>query len=366
MKCEEIINFMEEIAPLKLAEDWDNVGLLLGNSEQEINKIMVCLDVTDDVVNEAIKRKTDIIISHHPFIFKGLKKINENDLKGKNIYKLIKNNIGVYSAHTNLDSAEYGLTQHLAETLELKGINNLIDYKPEKLFKIVVFVPEESIDLVRAAMSDCGTGWIGKYSDCSFYSEGIGTFKPNKGSNPYIGTVGKLEKVKEYRIETIAPQNLIKKVIARIIEVHPYEEMAYDVYPLEISSHKYGYGKVGILENSIKLDDFIIKLKTALSINNVKMIGCNDNLIEKVAVFNGSLDVIILDKLSKDIDVLVTGDVKYHSAREIIDRGLFVIDAGHYGTEKIVVNMLSKRLSDRFPDLDIVCNSVEEDPFKIC
>ncbi len=365
ISCREIVEYMEELAPARLAEDWDNVGLLLGNKDQEIHKILVCLDVTGEVIEEAVNKKADLIISHHPFIFKGMKRIVENDFKGECIYKLIRNGIGVYSAHTNLDFAEQGLTGYLSGILGLKDVKNLRDYRPEKLFKVAVFVPEDSTEKVRESMTGAGAGWIGKYSDCSFIVKGTGTFRPLEGTNPYIGSEGELEEVDEYRIETIVPADKLKIVLKAMLDAHPYEEAAYDVYPLEISMNKYGYGKVGMLEGPRKLKDFIEDIKKVLNVSNVRVIGYKDKMVKKIAVFNGSYDNGILRDIQDEIDVLVTGDVKYHDARDMIDNGMCVIDAGHFGTENVVVKLLLEKLKSRFKDVEIIGNCVEKDPFEI-
>lgn len=363
-KASEIIRYMEELAPNNIAEDYDNVGLLIGSKDSTIKRIMVCLEVSSKVVDEAVSKNVDLIVSHHPVIFKGLKRINEDDPKGRIIYKLIKNNIGVYSAHTNLDVTDGGLNNYLSTILELTEIKNLMSYKSEKLCKIVVFVPMDNVDSVRDSMSRAGAGWIGNYSDCSFMTKGTGTFRPLEGTNPYIGTMGNLEKVNEYRLETVVPQKGLKKVIEAMIGAHPYEEVAYDIYPLDIVSKEYGMGNVGVLKEPKTLDDFIKVVKEKLNVKNVRVIGSNDREIKNVAVFCGSFDSKVAGPAKSKADVLVTGDVKYHDAMDMLEMGMCVIDAGHFNTERIIVPRLAELLSSRFSNLDIISNNVEEDPFK--
>lgn len=364
--CADIMEYLEKIAPLHLAEEWDNPGLIVGSRQQEINRVAICLDATPAVIQGAVEKGVDLIVSHHPFLFKGLKKINKEDDKGKSVYKLIQNNIGVYSAHTNLDAADQGLNSHLAALLGLKDIGNLKDYKMDRNYKIVVFVPEDSIESVREAMGNAGAGWMGNYSHCAFMAGGMGTFKPLDGANPYIGSKGKLERVAEYRLETIVPKDKLKAVVDAMLGSHPYEEVAYDLYALEQGGKGYSFGKTGILEEALDIDGFVALTKKALNIGNLRLIGKDKRLVKRVAVFSGSFDGDLEVLAKKDIDVLVTGDVKYHTALDIVDKGLCVIDAGHFGTERIIVPRLAELLKSRFNNLEIWSNDVEKDPFEYC
>ncbi len=364
VKCSEIIKFMEGLAPVSLAEDWDNVGLIIGSPGQEVKKVLVCLDVTSRVAEEAVEKKVSLIISHHPFIFKGIKRINENEPKGGIIYKLIRNGTGVYSAHTNLDFAVGGINDTLAGILGLSNIKNLKKYKSGKLYKVVVFVPEKDADTVRDAMSGAGAGWLGNYSDCSFMAKGKGTFRPLDGANPYIGSKGNLERVDEYRLETIVPEGRLKGVLSSMLEAHPYEEVAYDVYPLELSFNEYGMGKTGVLDEACKLEDFILLVKERLNIENVRVIGRAKSEIRNVAVFCGGFDESIFPAL-KEVDALVTGDLKYHASLDASEEGLLIIDAGHFATERIMVPRLVQLLSEKFAGINIEASTVEEDPIKI-
>ncbi len=364
IKCSELIEFMEEFAPVNLAEDYDNVGLLIGSRNQDIKKVLVCLDVTSKVVEEALEKKADLIVSHHPIIFRGIKRINEEDPKGSVIYKLIRNGIGVYSAHTNMDFTNGGINDTLAKLIGLNNIRNLRKHKAEKLFKVVVFVPEQNADALREAMCGAGAGWIGNYSDCSFMVKGTGTFKPLKGTNPYIGSEGNLEKVGEYRLETIVPQDRLKKVVDAMLEAHPYEEAAYDVYPMELSYKEYGFGKVGALNEAKSLDGFISIVKEKLNVSNVRVIGSAKNGVKNVAVFCGSFDSSVIRSMN-GVDVLLTGDMKYHDCLDAAEMGLCIIDAGHYATERIMVPHLAELLAGRFKSVDIEASTLEENPIKV-
>lgn len=364
IKCSELIRFMEEFAPLRLAEDYDNVGLLIGRRSQEIKKILVCLDVTSKVVEEALEKKADIIVSHHPFIFKGIKRVIEEDPKGGLIYKLIRNGIGVYSAHTNMDFTNGGINDTLAKLLGLENTRNLKKHKDEKLFKIVVFVPGQNAEALREAMCVAGAGWVGNYSDCSFMVNGTGTFKPLKGTNPYIGTEGKLERVGECRLETVVPQDRLKVVVDAMLEAHPYEEVAYDIYSTELSHKEYGFGKIGSLPEVKSPDEFISIVKEKLNVNNVRVIGNTEKGIRNVAVFCGSFDRDVISSM-KGADVLVTGDMKYHDCLDAAEMGLYIIDAGHYATEHIMVPHLARLLAGEFESVDVETSALEENPIKV-
>lgn len=362
--CKDVINFMEELAPPHLSEDWDNVGLMLGSKSKKIEKILICLDITKSVVQEAISLKVDMIISHHPFLFKGIKRIIAEEPKGELIYKLIKEDICVFSAHTNLDFAENGLNLTLAKSLGLKNIKNLKTHKKERLFKIVAFVPCEYGEKVTGAMTAAGAGWIGNYSDCSFTLEGTGAFRPLEGSDPFIGSTGQLEKVSEYRVETIVKEEILGKVIDSMLAAHPYEEPAYDIYALVQGGKEYGYGKAGELEQAVSLDEFITGVKNSLNIQSLRVIGSKSEKIKKVGVFCGSFDEDVISSL-KSLDILVTGDIKYHTALDISELGLCVIDAGHFATERIIVDELSRVLADKFSNIAIYPSKVENDPIKV-
>ena len=363
-KTSEIIDYLEEIAPTDLAMDFDNVGLLIGNRNASIKRVLICLEVTSEVVEEAINEKIDLIVSHHPVIFQALRRINEHEPKGRIIYKLIKNDIGVYSAHTNLDVTHGGLNNQLASIIGLRDIENLVTYKREKLYKVVVFVPINAVDAVRSAMSRAGAGYIGNYGDCSFMVEGIGTFTPYEGTNPYIGTEGRLEKVEEYRLETIVPEGMLKRVLESMKSVHPYEEVAYDVYRLDMAGREYGMGNIGELDRPETLEAFINRVKQKLSVGSIRVSGKISKEIKNVAVFCGSFDRGILGAVKSKADVLLTGDVKYHDAVDMREMGICAIDAGHFNTERIITPVLKKLLSDKFPDVETIVSDVERDPFK--
>lgn len=344
VKCQTIINIIEQIAPKNLAEDWDNVGLQIGDPAGEINAVLVTLDVNPQVVEEAVAKGAGLIISHHPLIFKAMKNIRADLPLGRMVTDIIKNGIAVYCAHTNLDSAGGGVNQVLAEILELADIMVLNPDKAEKLYKLVVFIPEGHTEQVSKAMTSAGAGWIGNYSDCTFLVEGIGTFKALEGSRPFIGQIGKVEKTREVRLETIIRENQVNKVVKAMLKAHPYEEVAYDLYPLANKTGELGLGRIGTLKTAIKLRHFIDMVKELLQVPYVRFNGEPEDEVKKIAVCGGSGANLMHKAVFAGADVLLTGDVKYHEAQEAAAMGLRLVDAGHYATENPVVERIADLL----------------------
>lgn len=365
MKCKEIMDIMEKLAPRELAESWDNVGLQIGDMEDGIKKILVTLDVTEEVVDEAIEKDIDMIISHHPFIFKPINNIIVGDPKGRIIKKLIKNDINLYVSHTNIDIAENGLNDMLAKKLNLENISILSPSQKEKFYKIAVFVPLGHEDKVRAALGNAEAGWIGNYSHCTFQTKGIGTFKPLEGANPFIGQVDEIEKVDEYRIETIVSQGNLSNTIKKMKEAHPYEEVAYDVYPMELEGKVSGLGRIGELENPKEYEDFINDIKDILEVDNIRMAGIKKDKIKKVGLCTGSGAEFMADASKAGADLYITGDVKYHEAQMAEELDILLIDAGHFSTEIIFIDGVKEYLDDKLSNIDIIKSQVNEDVFRI-
>ncbi|SDK39470.1 Nif3-like dinuclear metal center hexameric protein [Natronincola ferrireducens] len=368
-KVKNILEIMEELAPKGLAMKWDNVGLLVGSYENSVDKIMVCLDITEEVLQEAIEKKVNLIIAHHPMIFSPLKVVIREDYKGALVFKAITNNINIYATHTNMDIAPRGLNDFVAEKLKLQDVHVLDIIHREKLYKIVIYVPVGHEDKVADALNQAGAGHIGNYSHCSFRTNGTGTFKPLEGTNPFIGTMGQLEKVQEIRLETIASQSCLQQSINNMIQAHPYEEVAYDIIPLDNENNPMGLGRVGKLEKPIKLEEFIDNIKTVLQLKQIKYSGNPKTLVKKIAVVNGSgADYIEMAK-NKGCDCLVTGDVKYHDAQRAIELGINVIDAGHFETEIVFVDLvtqyLKKQMKERDIDVEVISSSTNINPFNI-
>lgn len=366
IKCIDIVNKLEELAPKHLAYDWDNVGLLVGDHTQIINKVLISLDASQSVIEEAIKKNVDLIITHHPMIFKGIKQINTSSIMGEKVIKLIKNNISLYTAHTNLDAANSGVSDILANKLKLHNSKILNITSKEDLYKIVVFVPIDSVEVVRETLAKNVAGHIGNYSECTFSSKGIGTFKPQTGANPYIGEKDKLEYVEEVKLETIVINSKLKKVVSEMLKSHPYEEVAYDIYRLDRVAEEIGIGRVGELEEEMTLGAFVQSVKEQLELDNVRVVGNLSKKIKKVAVSPGSSMGFVKDAIEAKADVYVTGDIKYHEAFDMLEAGMPLIDAGHFGTENILLPEIKEYLDKYFgKDIEVNLSQVNKDPFTI-
>ncbi|MFZ5352175.1 MAG: Nif3-like dinuclear metal center hexameric protein [Bacillota bacterium] len=351
VKCQTVVNILEELAPKRLAESWDNVGLLVGDGRQEVRRIMVCLDVPEWVVDEAIEKKVDMIIAHHPIIFSGIKKVNNDTVLGRKLLKLIKNNIQVYCCHTNYDIAAGGLNDILTEHFGFSKHEVIEITNQEKLYKLVVYVPINHEEKVFDAMLRAGAGHIGNYSACSFRIAGKGTFKPEAGSSPFIGSVNKLEEVDEYRVETIATEKVLGKVIREMLKAHPYEEAAYDIYELVNKGQAQGVGRLVTLDKEISLANLAENVKKALSIDTVKLAGSKDRKVGKLAILNGTGNKFINAAYFAGAQVLITGDMQHHETLDALELGMSVIDAGHYATEKLMIKAVSEYLNNKLRDL---------------
>lgn len=344
--CKSVIETIEQFAPLGLAAEWDNVGLQVGHPEAEVTGILVTLDVTLEVIKEALDLGVGMIVSHHPLIFKPLKQIRGDKFPGIIIQQAIKENLNIYAAHTNADSCARGVNTCLAEKIGLTEIE-VLQPAGHKLYKLVVFVPEGYQDSLREAMGDSGAGWIGNYSHCTFMALGTGSFNPLEGSNPFIGKTGKLEEVPEYRLETIVPESMVQSVLHQVLEAHPYEEVAYDIYPLENSDMSQGMGRIGKLPHEISLRELGEKVKQDLDCPWALISGNQEEMVQTVAVCGGSgAEYIPLAKARK-ADVLITGDVKYHQAMTARELGINLIDPGHNATERVVIPELAHYLRMR-------------------
>lgn len=365
-KVQRIINIINQIAPPRLAEDWDNVGLIIGDYAAAVDKVMVSLDVTDAVLDEAIEQGVQLIISHHPMIFSDLKTIRNDHPTGRLILKAIRHGIHIFAAHTNLDIAKGGINDILADRLELTRVKPLTDVTTEALSKIVVFVPGGYEEDVRNALGDAGAGWIGNYSHCTFQTTGTGTFKPLAGTHPFIGHEGELEKVKEVRLETIVPASRLQRVIKAMLKAHPYEEVAYDIYPLNNAGEETGLGRIGYLTEPMPLHAVLAKVKQVLMLPHLSYIGDLERLISKVAIMGGSGGSYIKKAVFQGADLYLTSDIKFHDGQLAESLGLTVIDAGHYGTEVVVVpylfNILQEEITRESLTVEVVQSTVKTDP----
>ena len=361
----EVIQLFEQFSPKAYAMEGDKIGLQIGALNQPVQNVLIALDVTEDVVNEAIAKDAQLIIAHHPPIFRALKKIATDTPSGRIIAKLIKHDIAVYAAHTNLDVASGGVNDLLADALELKKPEVLVPTYEDSLKKLVVFVPEENAEELREALGSAGAGAIGNYSHCSFSGAGQGRFLPGKDTNPHIGECGKLEAVNEVRIETIYPQSIEKRLIQAMIKAHPYEEVAYDVYPLENKGKQLGLGRIGYIDETT-LEDFAKHVKEVFDVENVRVVGDLKAKVKKVAVLGGDGNKYYSQAKFRGADVYITGDIYYHTAHDAMMAGLNMIDPGH-NVEKVMKKGLSKVMerlcNEKGYAVTFIPSEIETDPF---
>lgn len=342
MEVIELIKYFEKWAPPGAAWDKDNVGVQVGNSHSEIANILLALELNKKVLSEAKKKKCNLIFTHHPFLFKPLKSINfSKDEKSQIIEELIKNNITVYSAHTNLDFTRDGVSFELARKLKLNNIR-FLELEEENQFKIAVFVPEESLDEVSSAMFDNGGGRIGEYENCSYRLNGEGTFQGSEKSNPKIGKKNNFEKVAEVRLEVLVDKWNLNKVLSAMIKAHPYEEPAYDVYVLKNKNVNYGFGAIGEFEKSMNQKDFLSHVCKGLNTKNLRFTKGKSNRIKRVAVCGGSGSDLVFSAISQKADAIVTADVKYHTFQDAEEK-ILLVDAGHYETEIHALDEVKQR-----------------------
>lgn len=347
---------LEAWAPRGSAQSYDNVGLQVGDAGRRVSRGLIALDLTPEVIEEATQRGADLIITHHPIIFKPLTRVVETDSFEALPFRLIRANIAHYAIHTNVDAAPGGVSFALAEKLGLSNIR-FLDRFAGVLRKVVVFVPHDHADRLRRAMADAGAGWIGEYEACAFGSEGTGYFQPGKNANPYLGEAGGgTERVNEVRLEMEVPEWSLRDVISAMIEAHPYEEVAYDVYVVGQQHSRSGFGAVGELELPVSLREFLENLCVALDCRAPRFVGDLDGMIERVAVCGGSGSSLINAARRTGADAYVTADITYHKFFDVLDgRGeprMALIDAGHYETERMTEELLLDVLRKGLPEID--------------
>lgn len=347
-----IMGWLEELAPKAVAEEWDNVGLLVGSPRQEVRRVAVALDASEAVVERAIALEADLLLVHHPLIFRPLKAVRTDLVQGRRVAEALRRNLAVYALHTNLDLAPGGVNDALAAALDLVQIEPLTARPGVKRMKLVVFVPPEYVVAVREALAVAGAGLIGEYSHCTFATPGQGSFLPLAGARPFTGEKGQVNLVDEVRLEAVLPAFLAEKVVRSVRRVHPYEEMAYDLYPLAENEPRWGLGRIGLWQRSLQpeaatLADLVQLVKERLGSRHLRVTGKLERPIRKVAVCGGKGGDLLMEALAKGADVLVTGEAGYHEAQEAEDLGLALVEAGHYETEAVVLPVLARYLEEK-------------------
>ena len=362
MKLYELAEVIESIAPVPTQESYDNSGLLVGNQQDEISGALITLDITEEVIDEAVSLGYNLIISHHPPIFKSLKKLTGSNLTERCIIKAIRNNIALYAAHTNLDNSLKGVNAILAEKL---GLENIAVLQPLKgmLRKLVVFVPESHHEEVRNAMFTAGAGVIGDYDSCSFNTSGKGTFRGGENTNPFVGELGKLHTEPEIKIETILPFWLEDKVIEAIKDVHPYEEIAWDSYALTNEFPQKGAGMYGTLSNPVEEIEFINNIKKILKVPFIKHSPLTNRKISRVGICGGSGNFLLQDAISRKCDIFITGELKYHDYFSAEGK-IVLVEAGHYETEQFSKELLYSILKEKFSTFALQISGIDSNPVR--
>ncbi|MBD2844434.1 Nif3-like dinuclear metal center hexameric protein [Paenibacillus sp. IB182496] len=364
-----VIQLMEQLAPKHYAVEGDKIGLQLGTLQKQVQKVLVALDVTEAVVEEAIDTGAELIIAHHAIIYRPLARLDTSTPAGRLYEKLIKHDIAVYIAHTNLDVAPGGINDWMAEMLGLEQTKVLDELQRDKLYKLVCYVPAEHQRSLQQAIWQAGAGALGDYSCCSYVSEGMGSFLPGAQARPHIGAPGQLERVAEARIETIVPHSIHRRVVQAMRKAHPYEEPAYDLIALQQEGQAYGLGRVGRLAEAITLGELAERAKQAFGVPALRLTGDPQRLVRRIAVLGGSGGRYVRHALMSGADVLVTGDLDYHTAHDAAAAGLALLDPGH-NIEKLmkprVAEWLNAQLQKRGSATVAAASQIDTEPFVFC
>ena len=342
----EIVQFLETIAHPSLQEGYDNTGLLTGNLQWECTGVLVCLDSTEEIINEAKEKGANLVIAHHPIIFGGLKKINGKNYVERTIISAIKNDIAIYAIHTNLDNVLQGVSGKMAEKLELEKVE-ILQPKPRQLKKLIVFAPEKDAEKVREAIFAAGAGHIGNYSECSFTSKGTGSFKPEEGANPTDGEFGKRHTGEECKLEFIFPPHSEAAIIQAMKAAHSYEEVAYDVLELSNFVNSIGAGLIGQLKEPVSTDVFLGILKERFNLSVIKYTAFLKKEVQKVAICGGTGSFLTKVAIGAGADVFITGDVKYHEFFDA-DGKIVLADIGHYESEQFTMDLICELVQEKF------------------
>lgn len=362
MKIREITDYLESIAPLAYQESYDNSGLIVGNPNDEVHKALISLDCTEEVVDEAMAKGCDIIIAHHPIVFKGLKRFNNQNYVERTVIKAIKNNIALYAIHTNLDNVLGGVSSKIAEKLNLTN-TAILSPKSGLLKKLSVYVPRTHVDEVRQALFDAGAGSIGDYDQCSYNTAGYGTFRPLPGADPAIGEVGTHERVEETKIEVIFPQQLERKVIVSMLAAHPYEEVAYHSIGLDNKFQYVGSGIIGNLDQPLDGSEFLAYLKQHLNLQVIRHTRLLNKKIERVAVCGGAGGFLLGDAKRSGADIFITADYKYHEFFDA-ENDIVIADIGHYESEQFTQELLIDIIRKKFVNFAVLLTQIDTNPIK--
>ena len=362
MKIKELTNHLEALAPLAYQENYDNAGLIVGNPNTEITGVLVCLDSTEAVIDEAIAKGCNLVVAHHPIVFKGLKKLNGKNYVERTIIKAIKNDIAIYATHTNLDSVVGGVNFKIAQLLDLQQVS-VLSPKNQCLMKLIVFVPIDNAQTVINALHEAGAGMIGNYSHVSFRGEGIGAFRPNELANPSIGEANIDEKVHENRVEVIFPAYLKNQVLGAMHRTHIYEEVAHDIILLENQNNEVGSGAIGELSEAMPEKIFLQYLKQQMNISVIRHTNLLGKPIKRVAVCGGAGGFLLSDAIAQNADIFITSDYKYHEFFDA-DNHLIIADIGHYESEQFTKELLKDYICKKMLNFAVRLSETNTNPVK--
>ncbi len=348
---QQITQYLEQIAPLRYQADYDNAGLIVGNPATTVTGVLIGLDTLEAVVEEAIHKNCNLIITHHPIIFKGLKKLNGKNYIERTVLKAIKNDIAIYAIHTNLDNVAGGVNTKIALQLGLENIKVLAPL-PNTLMKLTTFVPEANTTAVLRALGEAGAGQIGEYKNCSFRTKGIGTFQPTENANPHIGKAHQQEEVQEDRIEVLFPQHLQHKILQTLQQAHPYEEIAYYLHLLENQNQEIGAGAIGTLPEAMDEKNFLAYLKEKMKVKVIRHTALLDKKVHKIAICGGVGSFLLGKAIQQGSQVFVSADFKYHEFFDANDE-IIIADIGHYESEQFTKDLLQDLLKKQFAELPL-------------
>jgi dinuclear metal center YbgI/SA1388 family protein len=358
----DVRSYLEAFAPPGLAAEWDNVGLLLGDAATEVHRIRTCLTVTLEVVAEAVEQGVQLIVTHHPILLRGTKRLSTDSAEGRLLWPLMRSGIAVYSPHTAFDNTAEGINDSLARRLGLSEVGPLRRGDGPRQCKVVVFAPDGDLQKVSDAMFAAGAGQIGQYRECSFRLPGTGTFFGSDATNPTVGQKGRREEVSEWRLEVLTPETVLPTVLAAMRKAHSYEEPAYDVYPLKPAPAGQGEGRVGRLPQPVPLVELARRVKRELKASAVQYVGSPDRAVQRVAVACGAAGEFLEDAARAKADVFLTGEMRFHDYLRAQAAGVALILPGHYATERPAVEELAERLRAQWPGIEVTASQRETDP----
>lgn len=362
MQINTILRQLEQWAPRSLQEDYDNAGLIVGNAAAEATGVVVSLDSTEDVVDEAIRKGANLVVAHHPILFGKKRSLTGRDYVERTLLKAIKHDIALYAIHTNLDNIRSGVNARICEVLGIQS-PRILSPKSGLLNKLVVYVPHVQADAVRDALFAAGAGAVGDYTECSFGSQGAGTFKGGEGTDPHVGQVGQRHTEPETRLEVLVENWNVGAVLAAMQQAHPYEEVAYDLFALKNVHHQVGAGMVGELEQPMTLDAFLAHVKQVLGTGSVRHTAAVAEQVQRIAVCGGSGSFLLEDAVRAGADVFVTADYKYHQFFDA-DGRIVIADVGHFESEQYTVDLLGEFLREKFPNFAVHLSDTQTNPIK--